>query len=466
MIGVGVVTERGGVGLVWLGRLGAEGDDFALLVGEAIAQIGPGLHHGAAIFQVFGLVVSSAHGVPFGVGELALDDIGAVAQFVQEGREGAAETVGAEADTVFAVEAHPFQRPVEGGGGHALVGGAIVGEEEAAAAGVGVKFVEQGHRLPGEGDEVRLAHLHAAGGYAPLGCVQVQFFPACRTQFDGADGSQEHQAEGDDRGAIAAKGFQLGEELGDLGPGQRCVVLGLGAMDGALKGCRGVAIGAQGGDGIAVDGRTPLADQEGNGFGAPPFHAADDLQEVGRGHSADGELANVGEDIGLKEAFDLSQVDVGPTGAFPVDPFPRHGLEGVGVVGLEGQALGLAVVGGVDAPDDQGTAFGAFGAGLRQGEAVRLAAEEGLGLSFAAGRLCIFAEGEDIFFVGDPVAVAPELGAGGADFQVQPLAVSQFDGLVAGPGVADFGVGEGHGAAGIVVWIPATIPAIRPDDNG
>lgn len=58
--------------------------------------------------------------------------------------------------------------------------------------------------------------------------------------------------------------------------------------------------------------------------------------------------------------------------------------------------------------------------------------------------LRVLADGEKVLSSVDAVAIAPELGAGGLDFQVQASGVGELDGLVGGLGLADLDVDEEH----------------------
>jgi len=52
----------------------------------------------------------------------------------------------------------------------------------------------------------------------------------------------------------------------------------------------------------------------------------------------------------------------------------------------------------------------------------------------------------DVFLASNAIAEAPQLRARWSDFQIQSAAIRQADRLVAGLGVADFRVGQGHDA--------------------
>ena len=56
----------------------------------------------------------------------------------------------------------------------------------------------------------------------------------------------------------------------------------------------------------------------------------------------------------------------------------------------------------------------------------------------------VLADCKSVLFARDAVAVAPELGSCRADFEIEPAAICEFDGLCAGLCVADFGVGQRH----------------------
>ncbi|MCY1312730.1 hypothetical protein D9M70_631770 [compost metagenome] len=61
--------------------------------------------------------------------------------------------------------------------------------------------------------------------------------------------------------------------------------------------------------------------------------------------------------------------------------------------------------------------------------------------------LRILAQGKDVFLPVDLVAVAPILGAGGANFDEQTSLITELAGLIAGLGLADLDVCERH------VWV-------------
>ena len=73
----------------------------------------------------------------------------------------------------------------------------------------------------------------------------------------------------------------------------------LGTMDRAPKRRRWINVRPQGCHGIAEDCGNTLPHQQGHGFGAAPFHAPHDFQQVRRRHVANGQIADVGENVSL-----------------------------------------------------------------------------------------------------------------------------------------------------------------------
>src|SRR3954447_18815464 len=56
----------------------------------------------------------------------------------------------------------------------------------------------------------------------------------------------------------------------------------------------------------------------------------------------------------------------------------------------------------------------------------------------------IVTNGKEVLLAGDPITVAPKLGAIGLHFEIEPATVRKFDRLCTCLGVADAGVGQAH----------------------
>jgi len=57
----------------------------------------------------------------------------------------------------------------------------------------------------------------------------------------------------------------------------------------------------------------------------------------------------------------------------------------------------------------------------------------------------VHAQGHPLFLAVEAVPEPPPLPTGGGDFQIKPALIEQLDGLLAGLGVTDGGIGQRHG---------------------
>ena len=160
----------------------------------------------------------------------------------------------------------------------------------------------------------------------------------------------------------------------------------------------------------------------------------------------------------------MPQVVGRPSRLFLGYPLPRHGLEGVGVLGMGSPAVRLA-----DGAPDECLASPApaprrafprivkrYMPALRRAWACSLASR---------WRLDILANGKDVFLASDAIPVAPQLRAGGLISRYSPPPSVKLIGLSPGLVLRIFASVRGMMRVSGEV-IPATIPAISSDGNG
>jgi hypothetical protein len=135
--------------------------------------------------------------------------------------------------------------------------------------------------------------------------------------------------------------------------------------------------------------------------------------------------------IGVEKTLYLVQVVRRPTCPLLIQPFPSDRLESVSRLRTLREPLFLPMVGGMGALLNQGPRVGPRAARMIKGNVPRAFVVE------------IFADGKNVLFACDAVAVPPKLSPGRADFEIEALAVSELDGSGAGFRIADFGVGQG-----------------------
>jgi hypothetical protein len=151
----------------------------------------PPLHHLPAFRQVLSVIVSRPDAVPFAVSELALDDVRPKPVLIQNRAGGTTEAVAGRARMI----AHAIQGVEDGILAHECCGRVLVGEHILPMAGLLLQFPQNRDRLVRQRNDVQFFHLHAIGGYPPLGFVPIDFGPLSSPQLVRADERQQQETE-------------------------------------------------------------------------------------------------------------------------------------------------------------------------------------------------------------------------------------------------------------------------------
>ena len=185
---------------------------------------------------------------------------------------------------------------------------------------------------------------------------------------------------------------------------------------------RRIVFQPQGADGIHKHGTHAVADIDaGYRNMAALVQAGHHMMRRDAAHrqTADGRVNITG-----KHLLDITQIACAHRAAFKLHPLPRHGLKSVPILRQPLRARLLPHMGRMNALPHQ---------------LARLVPRRAGG---SQPRFRISTDGKHVFFAANPVTVTPQLRAVGLHKQIQPVAVGQFQRLIPGLGLPDFGVGE------------------------
>ena len=143
------------------------------------------------------------------MGKLRFNPVSVVPPFIQEGGCRCPEPV--DGHCFFAVT-HAPQGVEQTHIRYAACGRECGREHQPGGAGILIHGAEQFHHLPGQGNNMRTAHLHASGRNDPRCGVKVNFFPCGGPQFPGTDKDIRQNAQGVADSRLALVGVNIPQQ--------------------------------------------------------------------------------------------------------------------------------------------------------------------------------------------------------------------------------------------------------------